>query len=384
MEDARNVSLRMRGGGCGGSKSSLSLKQVPMKALRADELTEVDLSGKGLGPEEALALGDVMKIGSKLVACNLLKNDFDVESATMLASIGEEKRIMLSGAIKHDVHEQPEVVLCRQGLRAADGILIASDLRMSNVLTSLDLCRNELCSVRDADGRDTYTAEGIKAVADALRVNPSSASLNLSNNDIGGHWDYSTRSMVSTPEGPAAIAEALKVNASLTECRLRGNNLGVEGWTVIFNALCDAPNSKITTWDLSEEYLGPEIAKPLSEYISVSASLTLLSTAYNNISGDGAQQLAAAVLAKPTLNNFSGIPLKELRADSLTTLDLKSKGLGVPEAMVLADLLRSVSASLTRLDVSWNKLDRGGNGVQLLREVVRGRDGFVLIDNDND
>ena len=73
--------------------------------------------------------------------------------------------------------------------------------------------------------------------------------------------------------------------------------------------------------------------------------LTSLSTAYNNISGDGAQQLAAAVLAKPTLEVFSGIPLKELRANSLTTLDLNSKGLGVPETTVLADLLRSVSAT---------------------------------------
>ena len=52
------------------------------------------------------------------------------------------------------------------------------------------------------------------------------------------------------------------------------------------------------------------------------ASLTSLSTAYNDISGNGAQQLAAAVLSKPTLEVFSSIPLKELRADSLTTLDL--------------------------------------------------------------
>ena len=79
--------------------------------------------------------------------------------------------------------------------------------------------------------------------------------------------------------------------------------------------------------------------------IFVIASLTSLSTAYNDISGNGAQQLAAAVLSKPTLEVFSSIPLKELRADSLTTLDLFDKGLGVPEAMVLADLLRSVSAS---------------------------------------
>ena len=70
------------------------------------------------------------------------------------------------------------------------------------------------------------------------------------------------------------IASDLSVSASLTECNLRNNSLGVEGWTIIFNALRDSPTSKITTWDLSYEHLGPEIAKPLAEYISVSASLT--------------------------------------------------------------------------------------------------------------
>ena len=71
-----------------------------------------------------------------------------------------------------------------------------------------------------------------------------------------------------------ALSEALKVTASLTECRLRDNKLGIEGWTAIFNALRDSPTSKITTWDLSYENLGPEIAKPLAEYLSVTASLT--------------------------------------------------------------------------------------------------------------
>jgi hypothetical protein len=50
--------------------------------------------------------------------------------------------------------------------------------------------------------------------------------------------------------------------------------VGVEGWTIVFNALRDSPMSKIITWDLSSEGLGPEIAKPLAECISVTASLT--------------------------------------------------------------------------------------------------------------
>ena len=42
-----------------------------------------------------------------LTACTLIKNNLDVESATMLAKIGTEKRIMLSG-MKLDQTEQGE------------------------------------------------------------------------------------------------------------------------------------------------------------------------------------------------------------------------------------------------------------------------------------
>ena len=83
------------------------------------------------------------------------------------------------------------------------------------------------------------------------------------------------------------MADTLCVIPSLTECNLRNNRLGVEGWTIIFNALRDSPTSKITTWDLSFESLGPEIAKPLAEYISVTASVTAVrSTAHPNRSSD--------------------------------------------------------------------------------------------------
>ena len=68
------------------------------------------------------------------------------------------------------------------------------------------------------------------------------------------------------------VASLLPVMASLTECKLRSNNLGIKGWTEIFNALRNSPTSKITTWDLSYENLGPDIAKPLAEYLSVTAS----------------------------------------------------------------------------------------------------------------
>ena len=106
----------------------------------------------------------------------------------------------------------------------------------------------------------------------------------------------------------------------------------------------------VQTLDFSSKKLGVASAIVIASLIGVNASsLTDLNVCRNNITGDGAQQLASAVLGKQTLECFCEIPLKELRADSLTELDLQHKGVGAPGALVLAELLRTVSASLAQV-----------------------------------
>ena len=132
---------------CGGERTRLP--QHTMKALWADTLTEVDLSGKRLGLAEALELRELLKASSKLIACNLLQNEFDFESAKMLAAIGTEKRIMLSGKILPDTYERAEADFSSQvrnftGLGPVDATLIASDALVSRVLTKLDIRGNPI------------------------------------------------------------------------------------------------------------------------------------------------------------------------------------------------------------------------------------------------
>ena len=59
--------------------------------------------------------------------------------------------------------------------------------------------------------------------------------------------------------------------------------------------------------------------------------------------------------------------MKDLRADSLTELDLNSKGIRAHGAIVLADLIK-VSSALTTLDLSWNNI--GDEGVKALADVL--------------
>eukprot|EP00966_Prymnesium_polylepis_P234461 5423311-Prymnesium_polylepis.1 len=89
--------------------------------------------------------------------------------------------------------------------------------------------------------------------------------------------------------------------------------------------------------------------------LEFNASLTNLDMRYNAISGDLAQQLAASVLTSKSLEVFSKVPIKELRADKLTELSLYSNGLGPTEGIVIAELLK-VTDSLTTLNLADNQI----------------------------
>ena len=204
------------------------------------------------------------------------------------------------------------------GIGPEGAMLLACVLPVMSSLTKLSLARNELGE------------EGTKAICEALEQNKTLKELDISglfgNSNIGG------------PAGVKHVAKMLGVNGVLTKCKLRDNQLGVTGWTAIFNALCDSPTSKIVEWDLRFESLGPEIAKPLAEYISATGSLTSLSIGDNKLGNDGVEVLS--------------IGLKESK--SLATLDLSnshhsSTKFGPKGAAALASAIAVMAGSLTEV-----------------------------------
>ena len=116
--------------------------------------------------------------------------------------------------------------------------------------SQINLSSNQLCGL-NWEGSGTYTAEGITAIADALKVTASVTNLNLSNNnltsetgyvkatevqgdskEVGAKVIYQGREMTVSKgvdsdgelkmqdlTGVHAIAEALAGNASLTSVR---------------------------------------------------------------------------------------------------------------------------------------------------------------------
>merc|ERR1719473_342842 len=315
----------------------------------------------------------------------------------MLSKVAAEKRVILFG-IKPD---QTEANFTHGNLSPADTILIASDLSLCASLTTLDLSRKRLCGVwyeqklvQNAYGRTwrwdeqkgTYDATGIKALADSLSAHTSLTVLDVRHNNITGDGasQLSSAILANTNiekfneipvkemradsftelelggeyigiEGGLVVSGLLPAMASLTEVNLRGNSIGDEGWCAIFDALRDNPQDKIAKWDLSNQGINPTTAKSLAAYAATSASLTQLDVSGNEISGDSALQLSAAVLSNPKIEKFNEIPIKEMRADSLTTLELPQKRIGVVGGLIVSGLV-PVMTSLATLNLSDNRL----------------------------
>ena len=73
------------------------------------------------------------------------------------------------------------------------------------------------------------------------------------------------------------------------------------------------------------------------------------SVGFNGITGDAASHLAKVVLDHAAMTKFCQIPLASLRENSITELNLRGEGVGVPGAIVLSKLLPS-AAALTSLE----------------------------------
>ena len=171
-----------------------------------------------------------------------------------------------------------------------------------------------------------------------------------------------TALLVACEHGREAIARALLDRGAKVDALKKGLNIesatmlakiGTEKGIMVSGMKCDQ-----TTADLSNQNLNPPdailLASDLSQAI-VTGALTRVDVRRNNIAGDGAAQLSDAVLGNLKIEMFNGIPIKEMRANSITELDLKGKRVGVEGGMVVAGLI-PVMVGLTALDLSFNQL----------------------------
>ena len=143
-----------------------------------------------------------------VTAANLLHNNLDRESATMLTRIAAEKKISLCGISPHQTFAD----FSNEGLGPIDSILIASDLGVRPSLTSLSL-------------RHNFNMKGSgEKIGEALRTSSSLTELDMGFCGLG-------------PDDGKGLAGGIAASGSLMELSIDGNNIGEEGAQAIADAL---------------------------------------------------------------------------------------------------------------------------------------------------
>jgi Ran GTPase-activating protein (RanGAP) involved in mRNA processing and transport len=150
-------------------------------------------------------------------------------------------------------------------------------------------------------------AEGAAALAPALAANGGLTSINLSNNQLCGVWtDYRGQHGTHTAEGITAIADAMRmrVNGGLTVTNLLGNQLDAEAAKMLAEvakqkgiSLCGIQRDQ-TIADFSNQCLGEVDAILLGSDLSqavVTGELTNLRVLCNRIGAAGERAVRDAV-----------------------------------------------------------------------------------------
>jgi hypothetical protein len=247
--------------------------------------------------------------------------------------------------MRHD--SVSELYLARRDIGVEGGMLLAYLVPVMSGLTSINLSGNQLCGIltdRRGDQRGTYTAEGITAIADALRVNGALTSIDLSENILTNYGRDMT--------GIKQLAAALGVNGGLTVANLLGNQLNAESAKMLAEvakqkgiSLCGIQRDQTTAdfrnkgLKLSDTIL---LASDLSQAV-VTGALTSIKLRANNLRDEGWGAIFAAICGN--------------KDSKIMSLDASSETIGTAGVKLIAEALRtSVTGSLTSIDLYRNQL----------------------------
>ncbi|KAK3247072.1 hypothetical protein CYMTET_43424 [Cymbomonas tetramitiformis] len=384
--------------------------ELPIGALRRNELVLLDLSRKRLGPRLAILLAAALPPCKSLRSLILDKNRIagreglngQAEHTMGLDALGmvlnrKGPRIATLSARRNKLGPRGAAALVGgagrglvtlvlsnnfvgggPGLSAdLDGVsLLASAVHACQRLTLLDVSCNMICP------------EGAAMLAEALSASAGLRSFMLGGNGIGGVDTEVGMSAVGrllssravplrrldlsyngiTSKDVEVLCGALRTNRTLNTLNLEGNP--AEGSGALVGAIASLESLTcitltpevevaITPWsrntllqlDLSNKKLDSMAGTLLAAALPLLTSLRSIDVSSNLVYGEAARQLALGALAHPALRIFSGIPLEDVRGGVTQELDLTDRQIGVPGAWVLSTLLVD-NAVLSTLNLS--------------------------------
>ena len=320
------------------------------KALKLNStLEKLDLSRNKIGAVGAQSFAKMLKVNRSLTSVNLLKNDLGDGAAAVVAAAKQHGKIKTLCGIEEGqtkVHLKPRTI--DDILKAPDAVLLSFDLEFNRALTTLNLASHDI------------------GVPDGWFIERTTRGSFKQYKHTGGRTQKERPQ--GTSSGVVALAESLTVNRALKSADLSDNNIGTDG----IRALCDAlkTNKSLDSLTIQNRW-GTQIdaagAQLIADMLVVNSSLNSLDLCNNDL-GEASETIAQAVLQHPTMEVFCKIPMKKMREDLLTELDLHVKGIGPPGAMVIAPLLQ-FSRSLKSAKLGIN--DIGYRGTTALSDALK-------------
>ena len=308
------------------------------------------LSHNRLGAEGAAALAPALAANGSLTSLNLSSNN--------LCSVTETGYIKASQVQGSSFNEGDKVVYQGKEMIVSKAKDRDGDIKMTNL----------------------PDMSGLNALADASRVNGGLTSVDVRRNNIAGDGAVQLAAAVlrnlkiemfnEIPikemradsfteldlkekhvgvEGGLVVADLIPVMGGLTALDLSSNSLKDEGVSAVCKAIQTNKETKLALLNFKNNGIGPSGANAVAAMVAVIGALTRVDVRHNNITGDGAAQLSAAVLGNLKIEMFNEIPIKEMRANSLTELDLNGKWVGVEGGMVVAGLIPVMGGALTQV-----------------------------------
>jgi len=208
---------------------------------------------------------------------------------TLLAGhngIRDEGALAIATAIRHEHCQVATLSLESNAIGIEGGHALAAAVETSSCLCSLDLGSNMLCGVATlatADGPrqpSPYTSSTLEALVVSARRSACLASLSLANNRICGTWSDAYGKQIYgafVGEGVAVVAAALSSRATspLRHLDISSNAIGPIGGKIVYEALRDNIESKLTMLDLRMSRLDPVTESHLRAFAQRRPTLTL-------------------------------------------------------------------------------------------------------------
>ena len=184
-------------------------------------------------------------------------------------------------------------------------------------LVELDMSKNNL---------DAAAAE---LLASALTANHSLAKINLAENVLGGRfeggWQAEDEEFVIDVSGIRALCEALRINSTLHSLDLSHNQLDGESGVLLAPALAGA--STVTSLNLASNPLGDQTGAAIAHALASNVTLVYLDLCNTDLAEQTGQALVAALNTNTTLTALGIAGSAALALDSIASASVHGPGL---------------------------------------------------------